>query len=79
MTACDVTIPIAGTLHLVSKQGAPPTTIQFDPSLLSPTVDTITLDNERLVFHWGATVYRIRLQRQTAAISGKLRLTILST
>jgi hypothetical protein len=79
MTACDVTIPSAGTLRLVSKQGAPPTTIQFDPSLLNATVDTITLDNERLVLHWGATVYRIRLQRQTAAISGKFRLTILSS
>lgn len=79
MTACDVTTPTAGTLRLVSKQGAPPTTIQFDPSLLTPTVDTITLDNERLVLHWGATVYRIRLQQQTPAISGKLRLTILST
>ena len=78
MTACDVTIPTAGTLRLVSKQGAPATTIQFDPSLLKPTVDTITLDNERLVAHWGAAVYRIRLQRQTPAISGKLRLTILS-
>jgi hypothetical protein len=72
-------MPTAGTLRLVSNQGAPPTTIQFDPSLLSPTIDTITLDNDRLVLHWGATVYRIRLQRQTAAISGKLRVAIHST
>ena len=79
MTACDVTTPTAGTLRLISKQGAPPTTIQFDPSLLKPTIDTIALDNERLVHHWGATVYRIRQQRQTPATSGKLRLTILST
>jgi hypothetical protein len=78
MTACDVTTPTIGTIRLVSKQGAPPTTIQFDPSLLKPTVDTIALDNNRLVAHWGATVSRIRLQRQTAATSGKLRLTILS-
>jgi hypothetical protein len=78
MTACDVTTPTEGTLRLNSKQGAPATTIQFDPSLLKPTVDTIALDNERLVAHWGATVYRIRLQRQTPATSGKLRLTILS-
>jgi hypothetical protein len=79
MTACDVTTPAAGTLRLLSKQGAPPTSIQFDPSRLKPAIDTIALDNERLVLHWGATVYRIRLQRQTPATSGKLRLTILST
>jgi hypothetical protein len=79
MTACDVSTPTAGTLRLISKQGAPPTTIQFDPSLLKPTVDAVALDNERLVAHWGATVYRIRLQRQTPATSGKLRLTIFST
>jgi hypothetical protein len=78
MTACDVATPTTGTLRLISKQGAPPTTIQFDPSLLKPTVDTIALDNERLVAHWGATVYRIRLKRQTPAASGKLRLIILS-
>ncbi len=79
MTACHVTIPTAGTLRLVSKQGAPPTTIQFDPSLLKPSIDTVALDNKRLGAHSGATVYRIRLQRQTPAASGKLRLTILST
>jgi hypothetical protein len=79
MTTCDVTTPTSGTLRLISKQGAPPTTIQFDPSLLKPAVDTIALDNERLVAHWGATVYRIRLQRPTPTTSGKLRLTILST
>ena len=77
MTACDVATPTAGTLRLASKQGAPATTIQFDPSLLTPVVDAITLDNERLIAHWGATVYRIRLQSGRGNL-GKLRLTILS-
>jgi hypothetical protein len=60
------------------SQGVPCTIIQFDPSLLSSTIDVITLDNERLVLDWGTTVHRIRLQRRTAVASGKLLHTILS-
>jgi hypothetical protein len=78
MTACDVSTPSPGMLRLISKQGAPPTTIQFDASLLQPTVETIALDNERLIHHWGATVDRIKFQRSTAAVSGKLRLSVQS-
>ena len=79
MTACDVTTPYHRdpSSHLEARRSTDP--IQFDPTLLKPAVDTIALDNERLVHHWGATVYRIRQQRQTPATSGKLRLTILST
>jgi hypothetical protein len=76
MTPCEVSIASTGTLRLVSRQGAPSTTIQFDPSLLQPTIDNIVLDNERLIHHWGTAVSRIRLVRSTAAASGRLRLTI---
>ena len=78
MTPCEVSIPLAGTLRLVSKQGAPATTIQFDAALLKPEIDTIVLDNERLIHHWGTTIYRIRLQRPTATASGRLRFVIQS-
>jgi hypothetical protein len=43
MTACAVTIRSTGMLHLLSEQDIPPATIQFDPDLLSPAVDTIPL------------------------------------
>jgi hypothetical protein len=76
ITPCEVSIPSTGILRLVSNQGAPATTVQFDAALLQPAIDTIVLDNERLIHHWGTTVYRILLQRPAVAASGRLRLTI---
>ena len=79
MTPCDISIPRAGTLRLISKQSAPPIIIQFDAALLQSAIDTVVLDNERLIHYWGTTIYRIRLQRLTVAASGRLRLTIQSS
>jgi hypothetical protein len=59
MTACTVTETGRGRLTLTSAQGAPPTLISFDPNLLTPTVETIPLENAELKRNWGNQSHRI--------------------
>jgi Heparinase II/III-like protein len=76
MTACKVEESGKGRLTLTSAQGAPPTTISFDSNLLTPSVETIPLENLELKRNWGAQIYRIQLKTSGAKTSGKLKLTI---
>jgi hypothetical protein len=72
ITTCTVTEHGAGRLSIADpvfgKVTAPPSTtrtpplqIEFDPSLLSFSVETMKLDNPELVRNWGDRAFRIRL------------------
>jgi hypothetical protein len=76
MTACKVEESGKGRLTLTSAQGAPPTAISFDSNLLTPSVETIPLENLELKRNWGAQIYRIQLKTSGAKTSGKLKVTI---
>ena len=65
-------------MTLNSAQGAPPTLISFDPNLLTPTVETIPLENAELKRNWGSQIYRIQLKTPGAKTAGRLKLTITS-
>ena len=79
MTACTVSPDGKGRLTLVSAQGAPPTHITFDSSLLTATVETIPLENAELKTNWGSQVFRILLKMSGNKTAGKLRLSISTT
>jgi len=76
MTACSVKESGKGQLTLTSAQGAPPTLISFDANLLTPSVETIPLENTELKRNWGNQIYRIQLKTPGAKTSGRLKLTI---
>jgi Heparinase II/III-like protein len=76
MTACKVAETGKGQLTLTSPQAIPPTLITFDANLLTPTVETIPLDNLELKRNWGPQIYRIQLKTPGTKTAGKLRLTI---
>ena len=76
MTACKVTESGRGQLTLTSAQAIPPTMISFDVNLLTPTVETIPLDNLELKRNWGPQIYRIQLKTPGTKTAGKLKLTI---
>ena len=78
MTACTVSQDGKGRLTLVSGQGAPPTHITFDSSLLTATVETIPLENAELKTNWGSQAFRILLKTSGEKTAGKLRLSISS-
>ena len=50
--------------------------IAFDVNLLTPTVETIPLDNLELKRNWGPQIYRIQLKTPGTKTIGKLKLTI---
>jgi Heparinase II/III-like protein len=76
MTACEVKESGEGRLTLISAQGAPPTSISFDPGLLRPTVETIPLENTELKRNWGGQIYRIQLKTIATKTAGQLNLAI---
>jgi hypothetical protein len=76
MTGCEVTQSSKGEVTLISKQGAPPTVLTFDPAVLTCSVETIPLDNQELVTNWGSHVYRIQLKGSGSKLSGRLNLNI---
>jgi hypothetical protein len=76
MTACKVTETAKGLLTLTSAQAIPPTLISFDANLLTPTVETIPLENLELKRYWGPQIYRIQLETPGTKTAGKLKLTI---
>jgi hypothetical protein len=76
MTACKVTETAKGLLTLTSAQAIPPTLISFDANLLTPTVETIPLENLELKRNWGPQIYRIQLETPGTKTAGKLKLTI---
>jgi hypothetical protein len=76
MTACEVTQSSKGSLTLISKQAAPPTVLTFDPSILTPFIETVVLDNEELKTSWGSHVNRIQLKAFHQKGSGRLKLSI---
>jgi hypothetical protein len=76
MTACKVTETGKGQLTLTSAQAVPPTLIAFDANLLTPSVETIPLDNLELKRNWGPEIYRIQLRTPGTKTPGKLKLTI---
>jgi len=76
MTACTIKESGKGQLTLISSQGAPPTLISFDANLLTPTVETIPLENTELKRNWGNQIYRIQLKTPGSKTSGRLKLTI---
>jgi hypothetical protein len=76
MTACEIRQASKGELTLLSKQGAPPTALSFDPSILTPSVETVLLENEELKSNWGSHVYRIRLKASGLKKSGRLKVSI---
>ena len=76
MTACTAKESGKGQLTLLSAQGAPRTLISFDANLLTPTVETIPLENTELKRNWGNQIYRIQLKTPGAKTAGRLKLTI---
>jgi hypothetical protein len=53
----------------------PPATgvrVEFDPAQLLPSVETIPLDDERLVKSWGANLYRLSFELKTPALENTL-------
>jgi len=76
MTACKVTESGRGQLTLTSAQAIPPTLIAYDVNLLTPTVETISLDNQELKGNWGPQIYRIQLKTPGTKTAGKLKLTV---
>jgi hypothetical protein len=76
MTACKVTESGKGQLTLTSAQAIPPTPIAYDANLLTPTVETIPLDNLERKRNWGPQIYRIQLKTPGTKTAGKLKLTI---
>jgi hypothetical protein len=69
MTACTVKESGKGQVTLISAQGAPPTLISFDANLLTPSVETIPLENTELKRNWGNQIYRIQLKTPGSTIS----------
>jgi hypothetical protein len=76
MTACAVSEAANGKLMLTSAQGAPPTYISFDSSLLTHAVEIIPLENAELKTNWGTQMYRILLKTKAARTSGRLKVVI---
>jgi hypothetical protein len=46
--------------------------VEFDPAQLLPSVETIPLDDERLVKSWGANLYRLSFELKTPALENTL-------
>ncbi|MDP9050886.1 MAG: heparinase II/III-family protein [Acidobacteriota bacterium] len=78
MTACEVVQSSRGELTLLSKQGAPPTLLTFDASILTSSVETVNLANEELEANWGSIVHRIQLKASGQNTSGRLKIDISS-
>ena len=73
MTCCKVT-SAAGKLTLAGSGST--TTLAYDSAILTPTIETVLLDNVELNQNWGKEVYRIRLMASGTKLTGTLRLEI---
>jgi hypothetical protein len=86
ITTCAITQPSLGVIELAdpvfgtvvaprSTTHTPPLRIAFDHNLLSPSVETMKLENAELVRNWGTRAFRIRLLAKPAT-NGSLSLVV---
>jgi len=62
--------------HPVEGSGARPVLLTYDGRTLTPRIETIEIEDERLRGSWGTRVYRIVLASKTPASSGKVEVQI---
>ena len=77
MTACKVTIPVAGEILLERAEfGSPKVRLRYDAKVVTAAVEQIPITDARLKASWGTSVSRILLKMPDAAAKGELKVRV---